>query len=434
MSGKITKYLSVKQILDIIVVILNLTYHLSILGCVTIDYIPVRFAYLRLVLPLFVIYLFRFGAKFPFTSHIILRSRYLTLWLFFFFFEAFQASIVSGTFGFFLNIVYYLLMWEYLYGMFRENNRTSCYDRVCAPLECYTVYNCIVIFVAALLIFTGVLDAFDNPVSDVFSVFKDNHEVNNTEYYFPGYLSVSTSYFHLLSFLGIPLLEGLSYEPHVLNYTIIPAWFLLQSSINNKAPIFKYISYFLLFSTICISTSATAVMCLFATIFFEVLWYGLKKGNIRPLIIIIIIIIVASIFLSQFYDALKEYMALKIGKDDGSREYSESSLNYILSASGLFGKGIVNPHAGFELIGDNIGFLSSFLIICLYIITVIKSIKLGFSSDINKHYIGLACLYFWMHSLKLGVQAFSFPYFIFFIFIMSISEDLKFFKIQKNKG
>ena len=327
-----------------------------------------------------------------------------------------------------------MLLMEYLYEMCKENNNLTSFNRICVPLECYTIYNCIVVLIAALLIFTGVLSAFDNPVSDAFSIFKENHENNNTDYYFPGYLSVSASHLSLLGYLGIPLLEGLSYEPHVLSYSIIPAWFLLQSSIKDKASIFKFISYFLLFSTICISTSATAVLCLSTTVFIETLWLGFKKGNIRPLIIIVIIIILLSLFLAQFYEELNVYMANKIGKEDGSRDYSENNLKYILFASGLFGKGIVNNHAGYELIHDNIGYISSAFIIFLYISSIFKSIKLMLSADYNKHYIGLACLYFWLHSLKLGIQTFSYPYFIFFIFIISISDSLKCAQLQTNKG
>ena len=433
MRSELIKYISAKHILDLIVVVVNLTYHLSILGCFTIDLFPGDFPYLKLTVPLFLIYLFRFGAKFSFISQIIKR-RYLSLWILFFIFEAFQAIIVSGTIGFFLNIVYYVLMWEYLYGIYKENNTLNRYDRLCIPLECYTVYNCVVVFAAALLIFTGVLDMFDNPVSDVFNIFRENHENNHTDYYFPGHLSICVPSTHILAFLGIPMLEGLSYEPHVLSYSIIPAWFLLQSSIKDKAPIYKYLSYFLLLTTICISTSATAVICLFITIFFDTIWFCTRKGDIRPLVIIVLLILLISMFLAPLYEELNEYMTNKIGKEDGSRDYSENNLKYILYASGVLGRGIVNNHSGYELIGDNIGYISSLFIISLYIISVYKSIKLILSADYNMHYVGLACLYFWLHSLKLGVQAFSYPYFLFFIFILSISDGLRGAVFQTKKG
>ncbi len=138
-------------------------------------------------------------------------------------------------------------------------------------------------------------------------------------------------------------------------------------------------------------------------------------------------------FLAPLYEELNDYMSYKIGKEDGSRDYSELNLKYILYPSGLLGRGVVNSHAGYELIGDNIGFISSICIISLYIISVYKSIKLIMSADYNMHYIGLACLYFWLHSLKLGIQTFSYPYFIFFIFIMSISNDLRSFKTKTSK-
>ncbi len=425
MKSELTKYISAKHILDMIVIVLNMTYRLSILGCFTIDLFPGDFPYLKLIVPLLAVYLLRFGAKFSFTAQIFKRHRYLSFWLIFFIFEAFQAIIISGTIGFFLNILYYLLMWEYLYGIYKENSTLNGYDKICVPLECYTVYNCVVVLIAAVLIFSGVLNAFDNPVSDVFNVFKENHEHNHTDYYFPGYLSVCVPATNILAFLGIPILEGLSYEPHVLSYSIIPAWILLQASIKDKTHIYKFISYFLLLSTVCISTSATAVICLIITIFFEILWYCLRKGDFRPLIVLFVFILLITLFLAPIYEELSEYLAYKIGKEDGSRDYSESNLNYILYASDVLGRGIVNNHAGSELLNDNIGYISSLFIILLYIITVFKSIKLIVSSDVNLHYIGLACLYFWLHSLKLGIQAFSYPYFIFFIFIMAISKRLK---------
>lgn len=250
----------VRCIIDFLVILVNFSYRMSIVGGL-VDVVPIPYTDLRLLVLLLLVHIFRFGFKFGFISRI---SRYslLFLWFLFFLFEVFQGLILmkSSSFVFLVDIFYYYVFLSYLYNLFLEQQINS-YSYITTPFKAYCLYNMIVVFLCATLIALGILAADSNDISSQFNIFSSNLLTEGARYCFPGYLSVcDPNQYRALVFWGVPILDGLAHEPHVLCYTILPAFFLL---LNSKFAIrHKIILYFLAFSTVIIATNATAFFAL----------------------------------------------------------------------------------------------------------------------------------------------------------------------------
>lgn len=109
----------------------------------------------------------------------------------------------------------------------------------------------------------------------------------------------------------------------------------------------------------------------------------------------------------------------QMDNDEGSKGYSVAMIYYFFNAQSLFGMGNL-PHSGFgfDLRNDNIGYVSSFLDILFIFLFLVQTVKNVFSRDELKHYVGLSCMYFCLHTSKMGVQTFSFFYISFFTILL----------------
>ena len=414
-------------ILDFIVIVINLTYSLSILGNMTIDKIPIRYVEFRLLLPIVICYHLRFGSRFYFWKNFGFRSRLLILWISFLVFEAFQGLLVFNIqcCGILILLIYYFYLFEYIYSFYLRCGNENPLVKYTSPYCIYGIYNMLIVCICAVCIGIGFFTPTDNNVSNVFPIFASNHIYKGDEYYFPGFLCIVESTYRLLVFFNIPVLDGLSYEPNSLCLSIIPSFFLSLSFLYKKKAILTFIIYLLLLATVVASTSTTAILCLFGCFFMEGLWKIVHMNNYKYLITVMVIILVVFIYFGSVFTELSSFLADTTSSDSDSRQYSEESLIYIISPTSILGNGILKGNLDGEALKNiDIGFISSVMLITLYVITVIKAVKSALSGNYIYHYIGLAGLYFLMHSLKLGVRVFDFPLFYFIIVLISISDML----------
>lgn len=421
----------IKGFVDFLVILVNFSYGLSIIGGL-VDIIPIRFVNIRLFVPLIVAYLFRFGFKFSFVSRIN-RFPLLLLWLLFVLFESLQGILLLKLAGvdMLINIAYYLVFMSYLYNMYCEHKGEKPFETITRPYRYYGLYNMVAIFIAAILIMTGLLSASSNDITDKFNLFSSNVLEKGINYCFPGYLTVCDPYeFRILAFLNVPDLNGLSHETQALCYSIMPAFFLtLGLNVNSKTRS-TVLLYCLLIITLIIAPSATAMLCIMFAIVVEIGWKCLIKKQSRILLLVAVFIVVA---LSVLGPILIEYSSFLDGKlTDSSSDYSKATLTYVVTPKSFLGDGILISKFGDDIGNVDIGWLSCCFVLLFFSVIMIKTFLCIFSKDTIKHYIGMASLYFWLHSLKLSVQVFTYPYYIFILFLLAFADTFAKSEIKKD--
>lgn len=408
--------------IDFWVILINFTYRLSILGGV-VDLIPIRFTNIRLLLPLVVIYLFRFGIKFDLVA-LLKKSSLLSFWLFLLSYEVIQGLMMFKitAVDLFIVVVYDTLLLSYLFNIYLESSDLQACKRITRPLNYYCLYNMSVLLIAAILLMVGILNPSSNDISDKFNLFATNVTIDGARYCFPGYLSVcEPTSFRVLGLWGVPDLYGLSHEGQALCFSIFPAFLLILGSLTDN-PIKTALLYFLLFVTLVTTASATAMICIMAVLFVDIIWKSIIKKQVRVLLIVFFVIIVA---FTVFAPVLTEYSLFFDSKIGGgaSSDYSKITLKYVINPRSIVGDGILIDAHGDEMTGrEDVGLISCCLLLCFYACVMFKTLRCILSRNALTHYIGLASLYFWLHALKYSVFVFSYQYHVLILFLLAFAE------------
>lgn len=427
MAGTKVKKSQLKRFIDAFVILIEATYGMSMLKVWFVDPLSMPWDVGVTLLMMF-LYFIRFKGKFSLLTG---KGNLLPkLLLIIYVVDVFQVLLISSmafafSRGVFMLNIYFFM--EYLVSLDKENySSVDSVSSITKPYEIYSLYNVIVVLLCGVLILTGFLSSTDNPMVEN-SMIKGNL-ADGTIYYFPGHLSIAMSSFRALSYIGIPVLTGLSHEPHVIWWIVGPCFFLLLDRYRGKSliTVLLVIAFFLLSI---LSTSFTAVVAFVVTLLMEFLYTAFlnnKKSFYIPVFFVGIIVFLYVLSKNEFIvDALSLMVDEKTseGVDEGSLGYSVSGLSYMISPKSLLGWGNVTDIGwGFDLKGANIGYITFALDMVLFIMLYVKSFKLFLCRDNHIHYIGMACLYFLFHSLKMGTQVFTFPYFTFFIVIISLTS------------
>lgn len=421
-----------KIFLDWAVIIVETTYSLTIIRSFTFDSV---FNNLNIGLVLFMMlaYLIRFGVSFKPIKEKKCRFLYLFL-LVIYLVDVIQNLIHSDfasagyAFFFMINTV---LFYRYLYEIYIGSKSESILDnQIVKPYISICLLNIALVIIAAILIVLGIIDATSNPMP-INTLIEDN--VNKgVEYYYPGGLSIALSYSRIFSDAGVPVLTGLSHEPHVLLFLVIPSFFLLFGRVTSL--LWKIVLIASYASVLFISTSTTAVICLVLVLLIDIIWNSVITHNKKFIFIVGIIILVVAIWGSgQLVEMMQAEMYRKIFEETGSLDYTANLLTYVVTPRGILGQGNFPKGFGMDIDGFQIGIVTFFLDIVFYCILLVNSIILILKKDIHFHYVGLASLYLLLHGLKLSVQLFSYPLFTFVIFLIGISFNYYRSKIISSK-
>lgn len=406
---------------DFWVIVLEVTYFLSMTKVMTFDKFNVPY---NIILILFIcfIHLYRFGGKFPIVKQ-IRANMLLKLYFLIFIIDFIQISI-QGTFagverlGLMINMFFFI---DYLYSVVLEcKYQKAALSRILSPYLIYCLYNAVTIIIAGLLIFLGYLSPMSNMMDDN-SLIHSNLTVNNLEYSFPGYLSLANPYsFRVLGLWGVPVLSGLSHEPHVICYLILPSFFLGHLFI--KKGVYRIILYIITIFVLLFSFSTTAILCFMFLFVVEILWNFVVARKTSGLLILGLIIILIACFGQELLFLINLEVETKVsGSTDESMEYSSRMLNYICNPHGLIGYGNMPPSVEYIQKYD-MGIITSALDISLYVLMLYYSLKYALSKDELSHYVGMGCLYYSFHCLKVNMLMFQYPYFAFIIFLLSLMK------------
>lgn len=381
---------------------------------------------IELFLFLSIVYFLRF--KFHIVKNsVILRNKLLYILLFLYLWEFVQGTKMGTDINAILVGILILCSsfvgFQYFLNIIEETNSI---DRIFSSYCFYSFYSFYTILLLVFLILLGIVYPFTNQLTTN-SLFRANMETSDVIYYFPAYLSiVSPSPSVFLSGLNLPTFSGLSHEPQAMFYAIFPAVFLFLYKFRNTKNIeIKILIFFLIISIM--TTSLTAVLC-FAFTFLIHLFWRFKQGGQRKyavgtvlLIVIGLIIFIESNMNTKFQSFMLE--KTNFDADYSSGSYSLSLLTYIFSPTSFFGEGIFGSTADqASKMSINCGYISSCFMILFFITFLITTMKNIFSKRLLCHSIGLACLYFILHSLKYGIALFNSTYVFFIVFLLCYSD------------
>ncbi len=401
-----------KKNIDIIVILFQITYLLTLSKVITLDLIPINSTITLTCLMIFV-YLYRFGTSFPIFK-LIKKSLLLIIFFLIYFFDIFQClwrDIPSAIIRLFACIDMFLFL-SYTYNVIElKRKKTSstvevAIQEVCKPYIFFSLYNVLIVLLAAFLIGWGIINATNNEIP-INSITKTNVESGQT-YYFPYYISIVTESMRIFANLGIPMITGLSHEPHVLNYLIIPALFILLSI--KKINKYKFYLYLIFAITLLFATSTTALVCFVSLFFIDIIWSLIINREIKNILPLIIFIFISLYFGSMIIELMKNEFIRKTVVDTGSMGYSENLLKYILSPNSILGNGNMPSEFGYKMSG-NVGLITCILDVSMFLLYLYYSLKSVLSRNSTIHYLGLACLYTLLHSLKICIHIYNYPLF-----------------------
>lgn len=404
------------KILDWVFIIINVTTGLSIIGVLLFDRIPIPVFVSQFVLNLFM-YLLRWKPTFPFLSQVP-RSFLLSVFFLIYFFDIIQNIFINPPFALARIVVFFniFLFLNYLFNLYKRPNESGGFITVSEPYCAYCVYNVAVVVIAGALIFMGLL----NPESNLIvsnSLMADNLAEGQSVYW-PGHLSIAIGNSRLLGAWGIPVtLTGLSHEPHVLNFLILPSLFFIRAYKKYNKWYWPLVALYLV--SLFMSFSTTALGALLAAVFIDIIWRIIVKRE-SSFIFVLIFSSLVLIWVNNrigFTSLIQDEIVRKTVDQTGSLDYSGSMLKYVLKPSSLFGAGNIPPSKT-DLSSLSIGFVSSVLDVFFYIALLVSTLKLVFSNDDSIHFIGIGCVYVLVHMLKVNILAFNYCYLAFIVFIL----------------
>lgn len=347
--------------------------------------------------------------------------RHNSLFVVYFIITLFNSSIAlytnmgyfSAGFYFCTNISFFILLYNCYYKYSSYFSEKECQKLLLRPYIWLCLINIIGIAITYILINIG-FSPYVNNISNRMDLFVNNIQVHQVTYYFPYFSTLLESNdIRIPFFQSKGFLCGMYHEPHILTFMLFPAFFILwgksQNLLQRLGVIFIYIFIAL------IAGSTTNIFAFFICISIWMLRL-LKNNIIIPLTTISLIVCIFLLLdISNFTFILEKLQS-------GSKDYSLKMIQFAFMPKTLIGSNILNTDYVLQINTKmrDVGFIMFSLNITFLIILMRKIYKLIFSQSFMIQMIGLATLYFFLHSMKVAMVSYSLSFLTFFIFFLSI--------------
>lgn len=284
------------------------------------------------------------------------------------------------------------------------------------------IWICVICIISISILF-ALIKVGISPYSGLFNermdLFEDNVNTLGHTYYYPFYTSVllvpQSFSFKLPFFTEYGTICGIYYEPHIVTFMLCPALFLLWAYIKRTS--YCIGMFFMWLFIMLISCSTTNILCF--TCCFLLLFLKIKKGRI------VLIPIMYVLFFIIFIIGLDntEFIFI-VNKLDGSSsmQYSEKTILYAFEPQTLLGSNFLN-NAYLKEISTHpkdVGYIPCFLNILFLVVAYVKLLKKFFSRDMYCVLLACMILYFFLHSMKIAMVAYSLSFLMLIIFLLQI--------------
>lgn len=314
------------------------------------------------------------------------------------------------------NVSFYLILYN-CYHEYREteNEETSLWQIIRGYL--WLVYVCIGGALILFLLMKLGMNPFINEISNKMDLFEANVEQFGSQHYYPYCLSIlledANEIVKMPFFNDKGILCGLYHEPHIITFMVFPALFFLYAYIDNLR---KRVLLFLVWMLILLMTTSTMNIIAFIICCFILLSFNaFGRLLLFPLsAVLLFFLIYVGLENSDLF-----FIADKL--QGGSMEYSLKTIEFAFTPKTILGSNILSTSflQDSELTRRDVGyvvFVLNILFLILFVYNIIKTLKL----NIYNKMIGLGILYFFLHSMKVAMVAYSLSMLTFMIFILSI--------------
>jgi hypothetical protein len=336
------------------------------------------------------------------------------------------SGLISNTFQptwlayLFANVSFYFI----LFNLFKEYSNFDFAKRISLILRGYlwlVIINLLSVLILFVLIYFLDFDPLVNNVNNKMDLFLDNviRGRGLTTYYFPMNISIIYSG----AFIRIPFLQshgiicGLYHEPHIITFMITPALFVLLSTIKNWFSRILIFSAFIMVFLLAASTTNifALIVCLIVVIFNK-----FRTNIILPASLILLSITIFSLIDENLYSFIFSQL------QSGSRDYSVSTISFAFNPVTLLGTNFFNQSYLFDSTRNyDVGYINFTINIIFLLVLIFHNIKLLISKNSTYQVIGLFCLYFLLHSMKVAMVTYSLSFLMMVIFLLSIySKEL----------
>lgn len=234
-------------------------------------------------------------------------------------------------------------------------------------------------------------------------------------------------------FQDFGMLCGLFHEPHILAYNVFPCLFLAMGLTHNRLIIQILLivsaTLIILFTGSTTNLLATAICLL---VYFQT---TIKRNFITNVLFISVIIGIIYAYVS-LDDTLFTIVSGRLDADNHSQQYSISLLEFAFTPKTLMGTNFLSTQYVLkEQSREDVGYIP-FVMNIMFILFYCKNIiQLLRSTDSLVYSVGMASLYYILHSAKIGMVMYSFPLIVLLIFLQAtaLTQNGRINTIEKNR-
>lgn len=315
-----------------------------------------------------------------------------------------------------LDILFFIILIK-IYSCLLNNDKTKSPISLIKYISSGYIWLSLMSIIGVVISFTMMQIGYNNNVP-IYADFMESNTENGC-YYVRSFLSVNyiTANIRLPFFQDFGYLCGLFHEPHILTYGVYPALIILLGLATKN--ITRVIIVFLMVSMTLFSISVTNILvALVCLVVFLIIQF---RRNIIGAIILAIFIGAILMWYVNYDDTVLNFVLERIDSDNSSQQASKDLLTFAFSPRSLLGTDFLSTTYVKEGVrNQDIGYIAFFFFVTYLLLYARNLIKLLRIPKIESLTIGIASLYFILHSLKIGMTMFIQTVSVLIIFLQII--------------
>ncbi len=233
----------------------------------------------------------------------------------------------------------------------------------------------------------------------------------------PYYITILSTDSRIGPFLPY-VLTGMSYEPHISCFFVLPSFFLLRLFFKNTR-LYVLMAFYVIFLLFSLSVTAILTFTMVVVISF------LLRANTKKFLIAGSLFVVATVIFvnSELFELLREFFNYKINVSD-SKSVSANFIDKILSPNEIVGDGVLTVPDN-QFVTDRSGLYESLYFLFYYAFIIYAIVKLILRKNDFSSLIGFALMYLFIHSIKFPYHQLNYPFTFFLVFIGLKYTDIR---------
>ena len=264
-------------------------------------------------------------------------------------------------------------------------------------------------------------------VNDYYDLFKANVEVLGHTYYYPYYISVllvsESILVKLPFFTDYGIICGIFHEPHVITFIVFPVLFILWAYTKNKFLNSFFLMIWMLILLMEFSTTNILAFGISLLVYFCV-----EKDKRKFLFLVGLIALYIFLYIGIDNTELFIVADKLAGDDTNSRDYTLGTIGFAFAPETLLGSNFMDNDYLYSYSSAgrrDVGYIQFFLNIVFLMLFIIRLVKVIMFSKTFR-LIGIAVLYFFVHSAKTAMVTYTSPQLLLMMFLLFVITNINF--------